>query len=131
MYEPVNAMNAAIDKWTARQGAGGAERAEIFRQAETTLAQVPAGLRKSELARALGDLPLAINSEAERKIVLGLRHLNERLLGDPPPGFFPPERLLETIRVARENGADGIVLFSGGSIERGHLWPAVKEGLSR
>jgi hypothetical protein len=131
MYDPVNQTNAAIDKWMGRQGSGGTERAEILRLAQTTLAQLPAGPRKSELMQALGDLPQAISSEAERKTVLGLRHTNERLLKDPPPDFMPPQRLVETIRVARENGADGIVLFAGGSVERQHLWGAVKEAFSK
>jgi len=131
MYDPIHKMSAAIDAWTARQGAGGAERAEILRLAETTLGQLAAGPRKSELTQALGNLPQAINSEDQRKIVVGLRHINEKLLGDPPPGFFPPERLVETIRIARENGADGIVLFAGGSVEHAHLWGAVKQAFSQ
>lgn len=131
MYEPVNQMNAAIDAWTARQGPGGAERAEILRRAQTTLGQLTAGPRKKALTQALATLPQAINSEAERKTVLDLRQISEELLRDPPPDFMPPERLLTTIRVARQNGADGIVLFAGGSVERGHLWEAVKEAFSK
>jgi uncharacterized lipoprotein YddW (UPF0748 family) len=131
MYDPVNQMNAAIDRWMASPSSEGAQRAEILRLAQTTLAQLPEGSRKSEFARALADLPQAIDSEAARKTVLVLRHINERLLSDPPPDFMLPQRLLDAIRVARENGADGIVLFAGGSVERQHLWGAVKEAFGK
>jgi uncharacterized lipoprotein YddW (UPF0748 family) len=128
MYDPLTKMNAALDRWLARQGEGGADRAEALRLSRTTLSQLPAGTRQSEFERALQSLPQTIHSEAERQSVLNLRRINERLVGDPPPGFFPPERLLESIRAARRNGADGIVFFAGGSIEHEHLWQAVKDG---
>ena len=131
MQDPVNSMNAAIDRWATHEGAGGADREDILRFSQTTLSQLPEGGRKDELIKALKDLPEAISSEEERKVALNLRHINERLLGDPPIGFFPPDRLLEAIRVAHENGADGIVLFAGGSIDSAHLWDAVREGYER
>jgi len=113
MYDPLNKMNVALDQWAARQGKGGADRAEVLRLAQTTLSQLPTGPRKSEFEQALQSLPQTVHSEAERQAVLSLRHINERLVSDPPPGFFPPERLLEAIRAARRNGADGIVFFAG------------------
>ncbi len=130
MSDPVRQMNAALDRWVRREGEGGADRAEVLRVAATTESQLPAGARKDEFREALQGLPQAIHSEAERQKVRALRTINDRLLGDPPPGFFPPERLVETIRVARANGADGIVLFSGGLINNEHLWGAVKEAFS-
>ena len=131
MYDPINKMNVALEQWAARQGDGGAERAEVLRLAQTTLSQLPTGPRKSEFEQALQSLPQTVHSEAERQAVLSLQHINERLVGDPPPGFFPPERLLEAIRAARRNGADGIVFFAGGSIQHTHLWEAVKEGFEQ
>jgi uncharacterized lipoprotein YddW (UPF0748 family) len=131
MYDPINKMNAALDRWLGRQGEGGADRAEVLHLAQTTLSQLPSGPRQSEFAQALQSLPQTIHSEAERQAVLKLRHIDEKLVGDPPPGFFPPERLLEAIRAARRNGADGIVFFAGGSIEHTHLWEAVKEGFGQ
>jgi uncharacterized lipoprotein YddW (UPF0748 family) len=128
MYDPINQMNAALDQWLARQGEGGADRAEIRRLSQTTLSQLAPGARQDEFAGALESLPQSIHSDADRQNLLKLRHINERLLGDPPPGFFPPARLLDSIRVARQNGAQGIVFFAGGSIEHEHLWSAVKEG---
>jgi uncharacterized lipoprotein YddW (UPF0748 family) len=131
MYDPINKMNTALDQWVAGEGEGGSERAEVLHLAQTTLSQLPTGPRKNEFAQALQSLPQTIHSEAGRQAVLNLRHINERLVGDPPPGFFPPERLLESIQAARRNGADGIVFFAGGSIEHGHLWEAVKEGFGQ
>jgi uncharacterized lipoprotein YddW (UPF0748 family) len=131
MYDPIDKMNAALDRWAARQGEGGADRAEVLHLAETTLSQIPAGPRQNEFAQALRSLPQTVKSEAERRVVMNLHNINERLEGDPPPGFFSPERLLEAIRTARTNGADGIVFFAGGSIQREHLWEAVKEGFDQ
>jgi len=131
MYDPINKMNAALDRWLARQGEGGADRAEVLHLSQTTLSQLAAGTGKDEFAQALQSLPQTARSEGERQAVLSLRHINERLVGDPPPGFFPPERLLKSIRAARQNGADGIVFFAGGSIEHEHLWEAVKEGFGQ
>ena len=131
MQDPIKSMNAAIDRWAAHEGPGGADREDILRFSQTTLSQLPEGGRKDELMKALKDLPEAISSAEERKFVLNLRQINKRLLGDPPSGFFPPERLLESIRVAHENGADGIVLFAGDSIDSAHLWDAVRKGYER
>jgi uncharacterized lipoprotein YddW (UPF0748 family) len=127
MYDPLNEINATLDHWLERQDAGGQERGEVIHLAQTTLAQLPAGPRKQEFERALKALPQALNSEADRKGVLALQALCQRLINDPPPGFYPPQRLTEAIRVARENGAEGIVLFAGGDIVRDHLWNTVKE----
>jgi len=131
MYDPLHQMNEALDCWVARQGDGGAERAEVYRLAQTTLSQLPTGPRKTAFAQALQSLPQSLHSEAERQAVINLRNLNEKLVSDPPLGFLPPDRLLESIRVARRNGADGIVFFAGGSIEREHLWEAVKAGFGQ
>jgi uncharacterized lipoprotein YddW (UPF0748 family) len=131
MNDPIDKMNVALEQWAARQGDGGADRAEVLHLAQTTLSQLPTGPRKSEFEQALQSLPQTVHSEAERQAVLSLRHINERLVSDPPPGFFPPERLLEAIRAARRNGADGIVFFAGGSIQHTHLWEAVKEGFGQ
>ncbi len=130
MYDPLNQMNAALERWLAREGEGGADRAEILRLAQTTLSQLPSGPRKDGFSQALQGLPPAIASEADRKAVVALQIIGNALMNDPPAGFYPPERLLETIRVARANGADGIVLFAGGSIEREHLWGAVAEAFA-
>lgn len=131
MYDPLHQMNAALDRWVAREGDGSADRAEVLHLAQTTLSQLPTGPRKSEFAQALQNLPQTLHSETERQAILSLRHTSERLVSDPPPGFFPPERLLDSIRAARRNGADGIVFFAGGSIQREHLWEAVKEGFGQ
>lgn len=130
MRDPLQRMNEAIDEWTARKGAGGGERAEILKEAKTTLAQLPAGARKQEFAAALQALPRSMESEADTKSVARLEEIDNQLLTHPPRGFYPPGRLLAAIRIAHQNGAEGIMFYSGGSIEREHLWGAVKEGYS-
>jgi uncharacterized lipoprotein YddW (UPF0748 family) len=127
MYDPINQANSAIDRWIAREGEGGAERMDILRLSQITASQLAAGPRKDEYLLALKNLPQTIVDADSSKAVLNARLIANKLIGDPPTGFLPPERLAETIRVAVENGADGIVLFSAGSINQAHLWEVIKE----
>ena len=128
-YRDLDLLRAVITE--AHERGMGADRAEMLRRAQTTLAQLPPSPRKEEFSRAVESLPQTIAFETDRNAVLALRAASQSLLSDPPPGFYPPERLLETIRGARANGAQGIVLFAADSIEREHLWDAVREGLHR
>jgi hypothetical protein len=128
MLDPIHHMASASDQWLALGGAGGAQRSEILRWSEVTLAQLPEGTRKSELKTAILNVPKEINSETDRSKISELRHVNERLLSNPPIGFFPPRRLLEAIQVARENGADGIILYGASTVEGADLWETVREG---
>lgn len=130
MQDPINHMNDAIDHWLAQRGAGGADRAQILADSKITLSQLPASATKQEYEAALQALPQTIESDAQANRVERVRTLNGQLLRNPPPGFFPPQRLLAAIREAAENGADGIVFFAGGTIEREHLWGVVKQGFS-
>jgi uncharacterized lipoprotein YddW (UPF0748 family) len=130
IQDPINNMDEAIDNWLARKGPGGSEREQILADSEITLSQLPSGQCKQEYEAALQALPQTIVSAAQTESVERIKKLNGQLLRTPPPGFFPPERLLAAIRIASENGADGIVFFAGGTIEREHLWGAVKEGFS-
>lgn len=52
------------------------------------------------------------------------------ILRDPPPGFFPEEKLLRTIEAVKKAGADGIVIFAAGIINRNKLWPSLKNAFS-
>src|ERR1700682_4756009 len=128
MIDPIHRMSSASDQWLALGSGGGAQRSEILRSSQVTLAQLPEGNRKSELKTAILNVPKEINSETDRAKLSELRHVNERLLSNPPIGFFPPRRLLEAIQVARENGADGIILYGASTVEGGGLWETVREG---
>ena len=128
MIDPIHHVSSASDQWLALGSAGDAQRSEILRWCQVTLAQLPEGDRKSELKTAILNVPKEINSETDRTKVSELRHVNERLLSNPPIGFFPPRRLLEAIKVARENSADGIILYGAGTVEGAGLWETVREG---
>jgi len=52
------------------------------------------------------------------------------VLSDPPSGFFPEEKLLRTIETVRKAGADGVVIFAAGIIQRNKLWPALEKALA-
>ncbi len=128
MIDSIHHMASASEQWLALGGAGGTQRSEILRWSQVTLAQLPEGPRKSELKAAVQNLPKEIDSETDRAKISGFRHVNEKLLSNPPEGFFPPSRLLEAIHVARENSADGIILYGVSTVEDAGLWETVREG---
>jgi len=53
-----------------------------------------------------------------------------KVLSDPPPGFFPEEKLLQTIQAVREAGAEGVTIFAAGIITRNKLWAALEKAFS-
>ncbi len=66
------------------------------------------------------------NKIQNEKFVEALREV----LSNPPPGFFPEEKFLRTIETVRQAGADGVVIFAAGIIQRNKLWPALEKALS-
>jgi hypothetical protein len=130
MQDPINNMNGEIDNWRARKGAGGVERQQILADSKITLSQLPAGKTRQEYEAAIQALPQTIATEKQAQSLARLKTLNGQLIRNPPPGFFPPQRLTQAIRVAADNGAGGIVFFAGGTVEREHLWGAVKQGFA-
>ncbi len=53
-----------------------------------------------------------------------------KVLSDPPAGFFPEEKLLRTIDIVRKAQAEGVVIFAAGLISTKKLWPAVEKAYS-
>lgn len=51
----------------------------------------------------------------------------QKILRDPPPGFYPEEKFLRAIETVMKSGADGIVIFSAGILTRNKLWPALEK----
>jgi hypothetical protein len=45
---------------------------------------------------------------------------------DLPPGFCPPEKLVQAIEAARKARPDGIAIFSAGNLTIEKLWPTVE-----
>ncbi|HEX7296235.1 MAG TPA: family 10 glycosylhydrolase, partial [Pyrinomonadaceae bacterium] len=54
-----------------------------------------------------------------------------KLRSDLPPGYFPPEKLLQAIDAARKAHPDGIVIFSAGNLNIEKLWPALETSFKR
>jgi len=131
MIDPIHRMAAASDQWLAAgAGAGGTLRSDILRWSQVTLDQLPESPRKTEFKTAVQNLPEQIDSEIARAKLIEVRHVGDKLLSNPPAGFFPPSRLLEVIHIARESGADGIMLYGATMLETANLWASVKEGFN-
>jgi uncharacterized lipoprotein YddW (UPF0748 family) len=52
------------------------------------------------------------------------------LLSDPPPGFFPEEKLIRAIETVRESGGRGIMIFAATHLFRSKLWGALEKAFS-
>jgi uncharacterized lipoprotein YddW (UPF0748 family) len=52
------------------------------------------------------------------------------LLADPPPGFFPEEKLVRAIETVRESGGRGIMVFSASHLSRNKLWGGLEKAFS-
>ncbi len=52
------------------------------------------------------------------------------LLADPPPGFFPEEKLVRAIESVRKSGGQGIMVFSASHLSRNKLWGGLEKAFS-
>jgi hypothetical protein len=52
------------------------------------------------------------------------------VFADPPPGFFPEEKLIRTIETVRKSGGRGIMIFSATHIFRNKLWGGLEKAYS-
>jgi len=55
----------------------------------------------------------------------------DAFLASPPPGYFPPERLTRLLERVRDEGVEGVVIFSTGGLTQAGLWDAVEEFFAR
>ncbi len=53
-----------------------------------------------------------------------------RILNDPPPGFFPGDKLIRTIEVVRQAKGQGVVIFAASHLSRKKLWGALEKAFS-
>jgi hypothetical protein len=51
----------------------------------------------------------------------------DAFLASPPPGYFPPERLTRLLERVRDEGVEGVVIFSTAGLTQAGLWGAVEE----
>jgi len=52
------------------------------------------------------------------------------ILSDPPLGFFPEAKLIQTIETVRKAGAPGVVIFAVSHLSRKKLWGGVEKAFS-
>jgi hypothetical protein len=52
------------------------------------------------------------------------------LVADPPPGFFPEEKLVRAIETVRNSGGQGIMVFSASHLTRNKLWGGLEKAFS-
>jgi uncharacterized lipoprotein YddW (UPF0748 family) len=52
------------------------------------------------------------------------------LLADPPPGFFPGEKLIRVIETVRASGGRGVMVFSTAHLFRNKLWGGLEKAFS-
>ncbi|MFZ2053379.1 MAG: putative glycoside hydrolase [Candidatus Aminicenantales bacterium] len=52
------------------------------------------------------------------------------LMADPPPGFFPEEKLIRAIETVRKSGGRGIMVFSASHLSRNKLWGGLEKAFS-
>jgi len=69
-------------------------------------------------------------SHFEPEAVDSLRTWLQRLKGDPPPGYYPEEKLIRAIEAVRRGGAEGIVIFASSHVEGKKLWGALEKAFS-
>ncbi len=81
--------------------------------------------------RQAKDLSATVDSFLQGKIIG--KEMSEaigRVLADPPPGFFPEAKLLQTIDTVRIAGGKGIIIFSASHLTRNKLWGALGKAFS-
>ncbi len=81
--------------------------------------------------RQTKDLSATVDSFLQGKIIG--KEMSEaigRVLADPPPGFFPEAKLLQTIDTVRIAGGKGIIIFSASHLTRNKLWGALGKAFS-
>lgn len=52
------------------------------------------------------------------------------VLSDPPPHFFPENKLIQTIETVRKAGSQGVVIFAASHLTRKKLWWAVEKAFT-
>jgi uncharacterized lipoprotein YddW (UPF0748 family) len=130
MRERANEMKAL----RADDVQGRAEKARAiqanFEAVKTRLAQVAPETEK-ELAAVIGPVVANDGAGATTAAIDQLIARVSKLRSDLPPGYFPPEKLLQSIAAARKARPDGIVIFAAGNLTIEKLWPALETAFRR
>ncbi|MEW6455558.1 MAG: family 10 glycosylhydrolase [Acidobacteriota bacterium] len=54
-----------------------------------------------------------------------------KLRNDPPPGYFPGEKLERILFMLKDKKVEGIVIFAAGSLNREKLWQTLEKSVSK
>jgi hypothetical protein len=79
------------------------------------------------VAAVVADGARSVTPEAIDKLSAVLVQLRR----DLPPGFCPPEKLIQAIDAARQAKPDGIVIFAAGNLRIEKLWPTLETAFKR
>ena len=69
-------------------------------------------------------------SEKDLTSVIPLLNEIDTLRKNPPPGFYPGEKLKKAIEAVRRGGVEGVVIFAASHIENKKLWSTLEEAFS-
>ena len=79
------------------------------------------------VATVVNDGARAATPEAIDKLSAALAQLRR----DLPPGFCPPDKLVQAINAARQAKPDGIVIFAAANLTIEKLWPTLEAAFKR
>lgn len=86
----------------------------------------------ARLQRFAPDLHRAIASHLRAPVASeNLAAKIEAFLANPPPGYYPPEKLLKTLDRVRAQEVEGVVVFSTSGLTSAGLWEALAEFFGR
>ncbi|MFH1940765.1 MAG: putative glycoside hydrolase [bacterium] len=128
-YEPVQEMSKSLGM-ILQEKDGREKHLKSIRKNFDEVARCLASL-EPETERSMRGLVQTLGAkddkDTERSRIEELKTRVDRLLSDPPEGFYPGEKLVRTIQTIRDAGGEGIVLFAATHLTRKKLWPAVEK----
>lgn len=128
-YEPVQVMSRALQRMI--EGIGNTEEnwklaVEAFESISENLLRID-GEREKRLTEWLESIDANRISNIAISDIRELKASVDTLLNNPPAGFYPGEKLKQTIQTIRDAGGEGIVLFAAPHLSRKQLWKEVEE----
>jgi hypothetical protein len=133
-YEPVQEMSKALGLILQGDNKNRKKHVKSVRDSFDEIARRLAALEpetERSMRRLVETLGTQNDKETERSQIEELKTMTDRLLNDPPEGFYPGEKLLRMIQTIRDAGGEGIVLFAATHLTRKKLWPAVEKAFAQ
>ncbi len=107
--EPISRMRALVNSGGSKE-----EIRQAFESVSPRLKSFAPDLHRAVSAY--------LQEQGDREMVL--KSL-EAFLAAVPAGYYPPEKLTRTLERVKEQGVEGIVIFSAGGIRSANLWETV------